>query len=248
MKHWWNNRRGPDRLLGMQVLARGLVERPGVYGVSPQDAAEVLRVVEVLTHAVDVASNPATRTQLTTAAKREAMEAAHQCCLRLIRFIRVNPNVSDADRIAIGVPPAVTEKRRVPPPTTRPILSVCGVVPGGHEIEMFDEATPDRRGKPRDTKGLELFVAYSPNHGDAGLGMESIIKGAKPLGILARGRSKVMHPDERVGSVANYVGRWINGRGEAGPWSHPVRMVLAMPSGQRSSGMMFGASGRREAA
>ena len=248
MTQWWNTKREQDRLLGMQVLARGLVERPGVYGVSPQDAAEALRLVEALTRAVDVASNPATRTQLATAAKNEAMETAHQCCLRLIRFIRVNPNLSDADRAAIGVPPAVTERRRVPPPTTRPILAVCGVVPGGHEVEIFDEAAPDRRGKPRDARGLELFVAYSANHGDGGLKMEQIIKTAVPHGVLTRGVSRVIHPDERVGSVANYVGRWINSRGEAGPWSHPVRMVLAMPSGQRSSGMMFGASGRREAA
>ena len=116
------------------------------------------------------------------------------------------------------------------------MLSPRGIVPGGHEIELFDSATPDRRGKPRDTKGLELFVAYSPNNGPGGgeLSMDSIIKNAKPLGILARGLSTVLHPDERVGSVANYIGRWINGRGEAGPWSRPMRMVLALPGADQA--------------
>jgi hypothetical protein len=42
----------------------------------------------------------------------------------------------------------------------------------------------------------------------------------------------VLHPDERVGSVANYIGRWINNRGEAGPWSQPMRMVLALPGAE----------------
>ncbi len=62
--------------------------------------------------------------------------------------------------------------------------------------------------------------------------MDGMIKHAKPHGVLTRGRTIVTHPDERVGSVANYIGRWINARGEAGPWSQPVRMLLAMPSGE----------------
>jgi hypothetical protein len=64
--------------------------------------------------------------------------------------------------------------------------------------------------------------------------MDSIIKNAKPMGILTRGLSTVLHPDERVGSVANYIGRWINNRGEAGPWSQPMRMVLALPGADQA--------------
>lgn len=106
-----------------------------------------------------------------------------------------------------------------------------GIIPGGHEIELSDSATPDRRGKPQDYKGLELFVAYSPTHAGngEGLGLDSIIKTGKPHSILTRGVCRVIHPNERVGSVANYAGRWINARGEAGPFSQPVRMILAMP-------------------
>lgn len=98
-------------------------------------------------------------------------------------------------------------------------------------MEMFDSQTPDRRGRPDRAYSLELYVAYSPNHGEA-LGMESILKNGQPIALLTRGRSRVTHPDERVGSVANYIGRWVNGRREAGPWSQPVRMVLALPGGQ----------------
>ena len=47
--------------------------------------------------------------------------------------------------------------------------------------------------------------------------------------IRGGGVNALIHPNDRVGSVANYVGRWINGRGEAGPFSQPVGMVLAIP-------------------
>jgi hypothetical protein len=233
MRSWHNTTTGQGKLQAFTLLSRGLAQRPEVYAVSPDDAAEALRLVDAMREAFEVADNPATRTPLTIAAKRAAMEAAEKYCSRLVAFIRANPNVSDADRAAIGVPPPVTEKRRIPPPTTEPILSIAGIIPGGHRIEIFDSASPDRRGRARDTRGLELFVAYSPNHGGSGLGMDQLIRSATPIAILTRGMSSVIHPDERVGSVANYIGRWINGRGEAGPWSHPVRMLLAMPSGEQ---------------
>jgi hypothetical protein len=234
MKRTFNEGGEVGILRDLQVFSRGLSERPEVYGVSSADAAEALRLVEALAQAFVVCSSPATRTPLAVVAKREAMAAARPFCLRLLRFIQLNPSVSEADRVAIGVPPAA-EKRRVPAPTTTPMLGILGIVPGGHEIEVADSAQPDRRGKPVDVRGLELIVAYSPHVGGTtdGLTREQIIKSGKPHGVVTRGRAAVIHAEDRVGSVANYLGRWVNRRGEAGPWSQPVRMMLAMPAEAR---------------
>jgi hypothetical protein len=53
--------------------------------------------------------------------------------------------------------------------------------------------------------------------------------------VLTRRVPAVIHPNDRTGSMANYIGRWINRRGEAGPFSQPVRMLLAMPGEGRLS-------------
>ncbi len=234
-KSWIPGGRTNEIVMHLDLFTRELSQRPDVYGVSRADADEARRLVETLQQAIAVTDNPATRTPLTVKVKQESLDVARKYCTRLATFIRANPNVSDADRLQAGVPPAVIEKRRVPPPSTIPILTIRGIIPGGHQIELCDSSKPDRRGKPEDARGLELFVAYSSNNGGAGLGMDQIVQNAQPHGVLTRALATVIHPDERVGSMANYIGRWINGRGEVGPWSQPVRMMLVMPADKREA-------------
>lgn len=230
MRTWNSDMTDQGYRAAFNAFSRTLAQRPGVYGISPADVAEAVRLAGVVDEATILASAAATRTPLTTAAKRQALEDARKFFTRLAAFIRINPNVSDEDRALIGVP-AKTEPRRIPAPTTSAMLAIRQIIPGGHVIEFVDSTAPDRRGKPQGTIGLELFVAYSPNNGggDAGLSIDTIIKTGKPHSVLTRCPAKVIHPNERVGSIANYIGRWMNGRKEAGPWSQPVRMVLAMP-------------------
>jgi hypothetical protein len=226
----WIPGKANEQLTAFGVFSRGIAERPEAYGVSPDDAAEAARIVAEMDAAMFAASNPATRTPLTLEAKARCVKAAVSFFRPLATFIRHNPRVSVADLAAIGLPPKA-EKRRVPPPTTVPLLAIRRVIAGGHEIEVADSSDPGRRGKPQDVRGLELFVAYSPHHGGHGeaLSLDTIIKNGRVHSILARKVSAVIHPNDRVGSMANYAGRWINGRGEAGPFSQPVRMLLAMP-------------------
>jgi hypothetical protein len=218
-----------EKLTTLQNFSRGVAERAEVYGVSQGDAAEAVRLVGIFEATHQAATDPSTRTTITVAARKAAAEAAEKFCRRLGAFIRLKPGISEVDLAAISLPPK-GEMRRIPPPTTMPILSIRRIIPGGHEIELFDSTSPDKRGKAEGASGLELFVAYSPNNGTgAGLTLEGMLGNAKPHGVLTRTLCKVVHPNERVGSVANYIGRWVNGRGEAGPFSQPVRMVLAVP-------------------
>jgi hypothetical protein len=218
------------KLDAFQTFSGGLAQRPEAYGVSADDAAEAVRIVVELRDAANVANNPLTRTPITMAAMREKLSAAEKHLRRLATFIRHNPNVAAADLMGIGLVPK-GEKRRILPPTTAPMLAIRGIIPGGHTVEFVDSATPDRRGKPDVAYRLELYVAYSPNYGSGadGVGMDTIVKTGTLHAVLTRNPAKVIHPNDRVGSMANYAGRWINRRGEAGPFSQPVRMVLAMP-------------------
>lgn len=50
------------------------------------------------------------------------------------------------------------------------------------------------------------------------------------LADLSSSTALMVHRNERVGSTANYIGRWVNRRMEPGPWSQPVGMLLAIPA------------------
>ena len=214
----------------LRIFSKGLSERPADFGVSDADAAEAARLVQKVDELTLIADTPATRTPLTITARREALTAARKFCTALASFIRTNPYVSDADRLLIGVP-GKAEKRRVPAPTTAAMLAIRGIIPGGHLLEFVDSTTPDRRSKPDGVRALELFVAYAPPQSptDGALSADLILKTGKQHSVLTRSPAKVLHPNDRVGSIANYIGRWLNGRNEPGPWSQPVRMTLAMP-------------------
>jgi hypothetical protein len=226
----WLSGAESETILAFELFSRGLAGRAEVYGVSAADVAEVARLVAAAGEAMAAANSPATRTPIAIAAKQQAFADARVPVRRLAAFIRHNPNLSVADLAELGLKPKA-EPRRVPAPTQTPMLAIRRIVPGGHEIDCAPLAAPKSGGKPAGAHGLELFVAYSPNHGgrDEPLGLDSIIQHGKPHGVLTRRVAAVIHADDRLGSMANYVGRWINRRGEAGPWSQPVRMLLVMP-------------------
>jgi hypothetical protein len=231
MKNRWLGGQGENGLRdALGVFSRGIAERPEFYGVSAEAAARAVQLVAQMEAACFLANSPATRTTLTVAAKREAMNAAMAHCRPLGTFIRMNPSLCELDLMLIGVPPKA-EARRHGAPTTAPLLMIRGIVPGGHRVEVFDSTTPAKRVKPDGVRGFELAVAYSPNVAgkDEPLSAATILQTGKSHGEFTRLLSNVTHPNERVGSVANYIARWLNGRKEAGPWSQPVRMHLVLP-------------------
>jgi hypothetical protein len=227
-------------LMAFRQLSGGLAERPGVYGVAEADAAEAVRLVDVMEAAILAADAPHSRTPVTIAAKRGAVDAARRCCARLVKAVRANAGVGEGDLLMLGIEPAGKPRRGATRggdggPAGWPVLDVVAAVPGGHEIAVYDAADGKRRKVPAGLR-LELVVAWSPGHtaGDGrGMPGDEILAGGESTVVVTRGRLSIAHPDGRVGSVANYVGRWVNRRGEAGPWSAPVRMMLALPARQQ---------------
>ena len=213
----------------MRTFADGLAQRPEIFNVTPAQVAETTRLVEEFTRLHARASDRATRTSLDIAARNEAHVAAREHILRLAKFIQANPNVSDGDRALLGLDPPTIERRRVPAPETRPILVLTGVVPGGHEIDVYDAANPHERKRSRDVAGLELFVAFTPVGARPITDAAELLRQAQWLMNLTRSRGRTTLPNDQVNTVANYIGRWMSRRREPGPWSEPVRMTHALP-------------------
>lgn len=172
---------------------------------------------------------------------RQAKDAARAELERQIRpvtnFVQGYPKTTDADRAEIGItvrPPA-TSKTPSPTPTTRPLVSVDIPARLTHTLRLVDSrdgggAGGGRGGKPEGVAGAELWVKLiapptpgqpTPNEpiGDP--------RTFSFLTMTTRPTLRTDFPTAAGGKTAVYMLRWVNTRGEKGPWSEVATATIA---------------------
>lgn len=127
--------------------------------------------------------------------------------------------VSNADKTALGLTLVDQTKTPIAPPVSAPLLNVIGATPGVHTLRFADSNTPDRRGKPAGTIGLQLFVAVATGSvNDPAVAPFKAFVTRQPYGVVFDASSS--------GKLATYFARWQNAKGEAGPWSNPTTFTI----------------------
>lgn len=157
------------------------------------------------------------------AAARITKDEARKAMTALIRTygrkIQSNQNVTDAQRVALGLRVRDNTKTRSPTPTTRP-----HVVPDTSQrleitLSWFDEATPTRRGRPAGVLGAEIYVK---------------VGGAEPtdesecvfLALSTASRYTAHFEGSQGNQTAHFLLRWVNTRGHRGPLSRTVSATI----------------------
>jgi hypothetical protein len=165
--------------------------------------------------------------QATAEAKREAKDAARQLlesrARPIVRFVQSYPSTTNADRANMGISVRGIGGRPAPAPTTRPLVIVEAASRLTHRIRVSDETTPTRRARPVGVLGAEVWVALvdadtPPPTDPAALSFLSMT--TRP-GVVAEFRSG------DGGKTAVYMTRWVNTRGEKGPWSEITTATVA---------------------
>lgn len=158
---------------------------------------------------------------------RQAKDQARVELEREIRpvtnFVQGYPKTTDADRAEIGITVRDTSKTPSPTPTTRPLVSVEGGSRLTHELRLVDEGSPTRRGKPEGVAGAEVWVKLI----DAG---QPAPTDPSVLSFLTMTTRPTLRTDFRAadgGKTAVYMLRWVNTRGEKGPWSDVTTATVA---------------------
>lgn len=140
----------------------------------------------------------------------------------LVRRLQANSEVSNAERAILGIN-IPSDPTPAPVPNTRPVAMV---VNSGqrleHTITFSDERTPTRRAKPTGIVGAEVWVAV----GIVGEGALPAMSQYGFRGLEGRARSKVHFEPADGGKMAHYILRWVNTRGEKGPWSAVVSATV----------------------
>ncbi|GIK33432.1 MAG: hypothetical protein BroJett009_24240 [Armatimonadota bacterium] len=153
-------------------------------------------------------------------AGKDASRATYEAALRVIfAKILANPSVDPVDLEKAGLPVYDTILTPSPVPSTRPVMLLDTSERYRHTVNFADEGTPTSKAKPAGVMGCELrvFVGATPP--------------ADPqdydFAALDTKTPQTWNFDPAdAGQMGHWVARWVNTRGDQGPWSDTVSATI----------------------
>jgi len=110
-----------------------------------------------------------------------------------------------------------------PAPTTRPLALVQSGQRLTHQLRLVDESTPTRRARPAGVLGAEVWVKLV----DADQPTPTNPAALTFLTMTTKPTFRADFKPGEGGKTAVYMARWINTRGEKGPWSEITTATVA---------------------
>lgn len=163
-----------------------------------------------------------TAAQAAAKATREAKDAAREAVETLARPLAQRlqnaGTLQDAQRQSLGLPVRATTRTAPPIPTTRPVATVDTSQRLQHTIAFVDETTPGTRAKPPGATGCEIWMKI----GDVPIDPSEL----SYLATDTRTPYTAEFDGADAGKIAHYMLRWVNSRGERGPWSQTVSATI----------------------
>ena len=201
-----------------------LTAAPATYGLSAPDAVAVAAVVAPFISALTAATDPATRTPGTVAAK-DAARAAMEAVVRPYAVrISKNPAVTNEDKTAIGVTVPSTTPTPIPAPAVAPELGVLAITPLNLK-GTYKAAGASNKAKPFGVIGVEIAIAIGVAHTvdpNAATYVKTVTKSPFNLSFSSSDQGKNL----------TVFGRFVTrggpgGEAQSGPWSAPLQTFVA---------------------
>lgn len=205
-----------------------IVLAPSQFMMTAGETQELKRRLDDFVQAFAIASNEATRTKGTIAAKDDARSILENTCRIQASFIKINRGIPDGAKLGIGVPPINIGRGKRKCPISQPLLNYIGSLPGIDQLVFHDSNTPNSVMKPYGAERLELWRAYSIL---AGPNAEPMPKkeDAKLVGSFKKSKMLIETDleQEAMGRRPTYWGRWVGFHGDVGPWSLALNTTIA---------------------
>jgi hypothetical protein len=167
------------------------------------------------------------RAQAAAEAARQAKDAARAALEKEVRpvtnFVQGYPKTTNADRAEMGITVRDTSPSPAPAPSSRP-LAIVDV--GGrltHQLRLVDESTPTRRARPAGVLGAEVWVKLVDADSPAPTDPAALTF----LTMTTKPSFRAEFKAGEGGKTAVYMARWVNTRGEKGPWSEVTTATVA---------------------
>ena len=195
-----------------------LCRRAAFLGVLQQDAEEARRAVAAYEEVYGrvLARDPEARLNL--ALKQERRQAAERRCGQLAAQVMANPRVDEQDRIDLGLVNGGRRGRRSVPQVA-PVLELKWADGDHYDLAFFSPDQPMRRGRPTGVVSVEIARVV----GDGEVFDPSR---AQVVHQAVRSPVRLSHPGPFAGRIATHFARFKGKRGDAGPWSAPLFVLL----------------------
>ena len=191
------------------------------WGISADDFAALIAAQTVWKNAYALAIIKNNRSSADVQGKEDAREA-YETALRKFnkQWLSNNSRVLNSDRERMGITVKSDTRTRVAKPDTAPVGTIDFSARLQHKIHYGDQATPGRKAKPEGTHGCEIWMK---------------IDGAAPVDeteltyVATATRSPYTKTFEGKNATKTvyYWLRWVNTRGEVGPWSSVISATVA---------------------
>jgi hypothetical protein len=138
----------------------------------------------------------------------------------LVQQMQASSKVTDKQRADMKITVRSSMRTRVSVPTSCPVGTVDTSQRLQHIISYRDDTTTKSRGKPAGVSGCEIWEKIG---GPAPADISQLAY----LGTATRSPFLAQFTGAQAGQTVYYWLRWVNTRGEKGPWSEPVSATIA---------------------
>ncbi|MCA9083482.1 MAG: hypothetical protein KDA81_05480 [Planctomycetaceae bacterium] len=202
-----------------QNLVHQLTEHPTLYGIPDSMVQQLSGQLTDWETKKDAATAARDAARAATEAKDESRGTMDESLRTVVRLIQADPNVTDQARLAAGIRPHKTTRTPVPPPATAPVGSVIASEQLTHTLYFSDAATPTKRARPSGVAGCEVYVCIA-DEAPADPNKFRMVR------FSTRTPETIRFDAADGGRTAHYLLRWMNGKGETGPWSQIVSATI----------------------
>ena len=201
-------------------VAATITAAPAAYMLGSADAGVLTDEANVFHTKLAIAVNPATRTHASVRAKDIEKGTCRALFASYLTDIKNNIGITDADKGAVGIDVTDNRPSAVPVPDSMPTLAFGLGSAGNVALVIVDEH--GGRAKPFGVKGC--LLVSQPLVGDP---LPAVNRdSSNVLGIQTVRKGQVAFDQILRGETCAVWGVWFNTRGQFGPYSAPVQVLV----------------------
>ena len=197
-----------------------VTENATAWSIPAEQVTALVALQTTWTTAYAKASNKQNRTAADVLVKNKAGDDFKKGLRNFVQlWLARNPLVADADRVRMVITVYTGSRTPVPAPDTAPIGTIDFSVRLQHVITFYDQEAAHSNAKPKGVSGCEIYLKVD---GDAPVSVDEM----QFQGICSASPFVQKFKPAQVGKTAWYWLRWVNSKGETGPWSIPVSAMV----------------------